>query len=340
MSKNLLKSLCLAVLSLAFVYDASGQTMMPLPSHTYTYCCQPRGYHFTAPTDFTIVGLRVASQAGSGTQRIQVMKLNTSNPVGSHSNFTTLYYNNSGTNGTILQTNIQISQGDEIVVLGYAGSTNSYGSPSGTYNIAGYGVTLRRCWINTSIASSPTTSINVTSGSISRVEMYYETCDVKVNNSPQPETVCEEQDVDFDMSATITGGPGSYRWQVDEGSGFNDITNGGIYAGATTDKLEISNTPYSINGFEFRCIAEEGTCADTTMPAVLTVNGLVKLEDIPNKDTTCINAVKELEVNATGTITNYQWQMYDKAQGKFVNVANNCTIQSYGQHTSNKWSVH
>ena len=301
--------------------------MMPLPNHSTTYGSMVRGYWFTAPTDFTIVGLRVASQAGSGSQSIHVFKINDATPVvyaTTSSNFTTLYYVNSAPNGVIQTVNIPVTAGDKIGILGQAGTTNSYGVASGTYNLAGYQVSLARLLYQGTITSSaaPNYSTEPASSNISRVEMYYETCDADVVGQPQPKTICENQDATFTSSATFSGGSGTYRWQVDEGSGFNDVVNGGVYAGANTGMLEVKNAPYSLNGYEYRCIAEVGTCADTSMSTVLTVNGLVKLDNMKIKDTTCINSVKDIEVKGTGSITNYQWQMYDKGQGKYVNVPN------------------
>lgn len=320
MKRKLLSALTILALLVASAVNVSAQTLMPLPSWSYNYSGSVRGYWFQAPVDFTIKGLRVASEAGSGTQRIQVIKINDNNPSGSSSNLTTLYYTNNGANGVIQQVNIQISAGDWLAIMGYAGTTNPYGLPSGTYNLAGHGVTLKRATAG-SITSSPTSSIGLSGVSyISRVEMYYETCDADIDSDPQTKSICEDANTDFNMSATLSGGSGSYRWQVDEGTGFIDVTNSNVFSGATTNKLQISNTPYGLDGYEFRCIAEVGTCADTTASATLTVNGLVKIDDLQSKDTTCIDATKSLQVDGTGSITNYRWQIYNSVNGKFEDV--------------------
>lgn len=323
-TKNLLRTLCIAVFSLTCIFETVGQTMMPLPSHSYNYTGAVRGYWFTAPVDFTITGLRVASQAGSGTQNIQVIKINDNTPViygTTSTNFTSLKYIKGAPNGIIQTVSIQITAGDKIGVLGTAGNTNSYGNASGTYNLAGNQVTLKRMGYQGSIQSSGIPNYwTQNTGTISRVEMYYETCDADITSQPQPETVCENVDAEFEIAAAFSGGAGGYRWQVDEGNGFNDITNGTHYTNATTNKLVIKNTPFNMNGHEFRCIAELGTCLDTSMSVMLTVNGLVKLDDLSKNDTTCINSVKDLEVKASGSITNYQWQMYDAGEAKYINV--------------------
>ncbi len=46
----------------------------------------------------------------------------------------------------------------------------------------------------------------------------------------------------------------TYQWQVDMGSGYEDILNGGVYSGANRDTLVISSAPSSMYGFKYRSI--------------------------------------------------------------------------------------
>ena len=46
----------------------------------------------------------------------------------------------------------------------------------------------------------------------------------------------------------------NYRWQVDMGSGFINIINNAIYAGAATRTLSINNPPTSWYGYQYRCV--------------------------------------------------------------------------------------
>ncbi|MEO6287489.1 MAG: T9SS type A sorting domain-containing protein [Dyadobacter sp.] len=73
-----------------------------------------------------------------------------------------------------------------------------------------------------------------------------------------------------DVSAALV-----YQWQEDTGSGFANITNGGIYSGATTATLTLTAVPISLNGANYRvlithpdnsCIAQESTAALTILP--------------------------------------------------------------------------
>jgi hypothetical protein len=55
----------------------------------------------------------------------------------------------------------------------------------------------------------------------------------------------------------------SYQWQEDTGSGFADITDGGIYSDATTATLTLSLPTVAMSGFKYRCILT-GPCSLST----------------------------------------------------------------------------
>lgn len=45
----------------------------------------------------------------------------------------------------------------------------------------------------------------------------------------------------------------SYQWQLDTGSGYNNITDNSSYAGSNSPTLGLSNLPSSSSGYKFRC---------------------------------------------------------------------------------------
>lgn len=57
-------------------------------------------------------------------------------------------------------------------------------------------------------------------------------------------------------SASFTSGltGATYRWQVNTGSGFTNITDNGTYNGSTSATLQINNVPSSFNGYRYRCV--------------------------------------------------------------------------------------
>ena len=46
----------------------------------------------------------------------------------------------------------------------------------------------------------------------------------------------------------------TYQWQADTGSGFTNISDGGVYAGTATQTLTLTNTPASMYGYMLRCM--------------------------------------------------------------------------------------
>ena len=49
----------------------------------------------------------------------------------------------------------------------------------------------------------------------------------------------------------------SYQWQENNGLGFSNITNGGIYTGANSNSLSISGATQVMNGFLYRCVVTD-----------------------------------------------------------------------------------
>lgn len=170
-----------------------------------------------------------------------------------------------------------------------------------------------------SITFSPVTTTKLRFNSVAgssnpnhrEIEVYGIVCSTKIDNQPSPVTLCEGEQAQFSITATDVT---AYKWQVDEGSGFNDIPNSSLYSGATTNTLTISNTPFNLDNYQYRCLVSKGTsatCADTSNDVTLHVYGLVKAEPLAANDTTCINAAKDIKVTANGSITNYRWQIYN-----------------------------
>ena len=48
----------------------------------------------------------------------------------------------------------------------------------------------------------------------------------------------------------------TYQWQLDSGSGFTNLTEGGNYNGVNTNSLTISNTPGNFYNYKYRCVVD------------------------------------------------------------------------------------
>ena len=82
-------------------------------------------------------------------------------------------------------------------------------------------------------------------------------------------TLCAGGSTSFTVSGTnATIG---YGWQVNTGSGYTFLTNGGNYSGVNTPTLQISNVTPSMSGFQYRCLAIGCPPAAVSAEATLTV---------------------------------------------------------------------
>ena len=95
---------------------------------------------------------------------------------------------------------------------------------------------------------------------------------ISLTGQPANATVCAGTNGSFTVAATPNGV--SYNWQVNTGSGFTYLTNGGVYSGVTTATLTITGATLAMNGYQYRVVV---TCTQGGLPeisnqATLTVN--------------------------------------------------------------------
>lgn len=90
-----------------------------------------------------------------------------------------------------------------------------------------------------------------------------------VNSNPANSSTCINSNTSFSIAAT---GATSYQWQVNNGSGFANVANGGVYSGATSNTLVITGATSGMNGYQYRCLANNLPCSTTSGTATLTVS--------------------------------------------------------------------
>jgi hypothetical protein len=131
-----------------------------------------------------------------------------------------------------------------------------------------------------------------------------------ISSQPVSSTICETENTSFLIAALGAGL--TYQWQVNEGSGFSDISDGGVYNGATTTLLVITGATIAMNGFEYQCIVN-GSCNPqaTSTSAVLTVNSQLLISSQPQTSTICEGENTTYSVVVSGTNPVYQWQFED-----------------------------
>lgn len=130
---------------------------------------------------------------------------------------------------------------------------------------------------------------------------------LSITGQPVDATVCEGSNTSFTVTAA---GAGTYQWQVstDGGITYNNVTNTGVYGGATAATLTITGATAAMNTYKYRCNLTS-TCGNATSNVVtLTVNTLPVVTSSPVSATACTGTNQTFSVTATGTGISYQWQ--------------------------------
>ena len=125
--------------------------------------------------------------------------------------------------------------------------------------------------------------------------------------SPSNKTICEYGATSF--TANSTGDDLTWKWQVDEGSGFVDLTDGGAHFGSATTTLQIFGGTRVLAGNIYRAVASGCGTSATTAGATLTVNISPAIETQPVESTVCFGSNTSFSVIASGTSPAYQWQV-------------------------------
>ncbi len=138
------------------------------------------------------------------------------------------------------------------------------GATTGTLNITG-------------ISAAPTTQVFVyfcvISGTCNSLSTNYTYITVHakptITANPANLTKCDSTN-NASFNVTAVGTNLSYQWQLNTGSGWNNLSNNSTYTGVTTPTLLLPNVYYSMNGYQYRCIVS-GTCTPAVTSAVATL---------------------------------------------------------------------
>ena len=288
-----MKKILLPLFILFFSLPITSQTLMPLPAHGSNYSGSARGFWFTAPCDFVITGLRVPSQSGTGLQYIHLMKLSVPAPAypATTTPSPTLIFINGATNGVIQQVNIPVTTGDHIGILGTAGTSNSYATPSGPFSssINGFPVTITRFLFQGNLTSGPATAVSQeVSGPISRVEIYWELPVTSPNDAGVTDILSPVSDCD--------GSVQDVKVEVSN-LGNNQINGVEIHWSINS----VIQPTYIYNGFLDTINGNFPSTADVVIGSMTLAGGnsynIVAWTEKPN------NAVDTVNTNDTSTVT-------------------------------------
>ena len=120
--------------------------------------------------------------------------------------------------------------------------------------------------------------------------------------APANTTVCAGSNASF--SVTATGSGLTYQWQLNTGSGFNNIS------GATAASYTENAVTLGQNGHQYQVIVT-GICGSplTSSAATLNVGNNAAIANQPTSLVVCVGDAANFSVNATGSSLTYQWQV-------------------------------
>ncbi len=97
-----------------------------------------------------------------------------------------------------------------------------------------------------------------------------------ITANPQSQSICLGDTGAF--SITASGAVASYQWQysTNGGGSFTNVTNGGVYSGATTATLTLSGVTQGMNSYQYRCLVT-GSCSGAPVSTAATLT----ITDVP-----------------------------------------------------------
>ncbi len=142
----------------------------------------------------------------------------------------------------------------------------------------------------------------------------------EITSQPADTTIIVGNNASFFISAIYAT---SYQWQVNTGSGFVNLTNEGVYTGATTDSLKITGTIAGMNGYSYRCIVT-GSYEPKDTSNVVTLYFAYFSDNLSNLYKTWSEAINGTLENGTISLLN------DFENSANININNNLTLDLNG----------
>src|SRR3972149_5448132 len=294
------------VAAIVFLFaNTNAQVQVPVGPQSTTYTSMVRGYYFTAPTTFSLVGLYIPTDATpSGPQAVEVVRFTAGPPPawpGTTNSFVSLFYQAAWIPNTTIPCNITINAGDVIGVYGArtASCVNSYDGANFATTICGQPATLTRSGMQACLASMQMQNICAeASFNIGRIFMYTTCCNMAPPINPPttvtgPNNVCSGQSGQYICSPVTGTGTVTYSWTAPTGTIItgqgNDTIN--VTYGTTTGQICV----YSIDGCDTSNVPTCFTVTITPTPVALVV---------PSAPSICTGSNTVL--TASGG-TNYAW---------------------------------
>jgi gliding motility-associated-like protein len=293
------KIFVLIVISLCI--NGFSQTQISVGNQTNTFSGMIRGYHFTAPTNFTICGLEVPTNASNGLQTVRVVRFNAAAPPafpGTTNNFVQLFSATNQPNG-IIPCNIPVTAGQIIGVYGVRGNcVNTYGQPNFVTSILGFPTTLQRSGMQSCpTGGQPMANIwSETFYNIGRIWMYINCCAAPTATASNNGPICAGGNLTLSANPTPAlplAGVYTYSW-----TGPNGFTS-------NQQNPTIANPTAAASGTY--TVTINSNCGSVSASTQVTVNPTPNPSITNNTGTTIIDCnAPAINVTANGGGT-YSW---------------------------------
>jgi len=157
----------------------------------------------------------------------------------------------------------------------------------------------------------------------------------KIWTHPKDTAVCDGFSASFTVYATGRK-PLTYQWQVNTGSGWVNINNGGIYSGATSKTLQLSATNLAMDGYQYRVIVRDArNNPNTSNAATLTVNPIPVALATPQVDTLCDGGTTNVVITTSNSVTGTTFVLEVLYDGPITGATNILAGGNTIQHTLN-----
>jgi hypothetical protein len=120
-----------------------------------------------------------------------------------------------------------------------------------------------------------------------------------VTAEPANQTVVSGGTAGFTVAASGSPAP-TVQWEVNTGSGFTNLTDGGVYSGSSTDTLTITGATAAMNGYQYEAVFSNSVSSATSTPATLTVDTAPGVTAEPANQTVAAGGAASFTVAASG----------------------------------------
>ncbi len=204
------------------------------------------------------------------------------------------------------------------------------------------GVRMRlMCAYRATISSTQAcTSLLGNSGGWGEIEDYFvniiSPCNVSFTAHPQNKSVCAGSNTSFSVTATNAN---TYKWEVSTNGGttWTTVTNTGVYSGATTSTLTITEPTTGMNGYQYRNVGTNTTlsCSVNSSVAILAVSPVPSITSTSSAGGCTGNPTSVTAVPGTGATVSW----YDQTTGgTLLGTGNTLNIASAPASNTNYYA--